>query len=142
VSTGWRHGVFSPARVAQQQPRARAPSVAAYVGWVVVGAALAVGLLGAFTVGPIAIVVAVVMMFVLLARPAGRSAAGYGALSGAGAVPLYVAWLNRQGPGLVCTSRAATQCVSEWSPWGWLIFGIVLVAAGITAFAMSRRRAA
>jgi hypothetical protein len=118
------------------------PRVAAYVGWVVVGAALAVGLLTPFTVGPIGVVVSVVMMVALLARPAGRSAAAYGVLSGAGAVPLYVAWLNRQGPGQVCTSTAvSTHCVSEWSPWGWLIFGIVLVAAGITAFAMSRRRA-
>jgi len=114
----------------------------AYVGWVVVGAAVAVGLLAPLTIGVVAVVFAAFMTVALVATPAGRSASAFGLLSGAGAVPLYVAWLNRQGPGQICTSTAiSTHCVSEWSPWGWLIVGIALVAAGMAAFGMSRHRA-
>jgi len=116
------------------------PKVAAFAGWAVVGGCILIALLAPLTIGWAAALGAVAGAVALLVWPAGRSAAAFGALSGAGAVPLYVAWLNRNGPGEVCTKTAASShCVEEWSPWGWLVVGAVLVAAGVVAFAVARR---
>ncbi len=103
---------------------------------------MVIALLTPFTIGWAVAPVALAGMVALLVWPAGRSPAAFGALSGAGAVPLYVAWLNRQGPGEVCTyTGSASRCVDEWSPWGWLVVGVALVVAGIAAFAVARRSA-
>ena len=108
--------------------------VLAFIGWFGVGACITVALFTPFTIGWIAWLAAVAGIVGLLAWPGGRSAAAFGALSGAGAIPVYVAWLNRRGPGEVCTSTArSTHCVEEWNPVLWLIFGVVLVVSGIVA---------
>ncbi len=114
------------------------PSTAAFAGWTAIGACVLLALLTPFTIGAIAALVALAGVAALLMWPAGRSAAAFGALSGAGAVPLYVAWLNRDGPGTVCNSTA-THCVDEWSPWGWFAIGLVLITTGVATFMMSRR---
>jgi len=115
------------------------PKVTAFVGWVAIGGCVLIALLTPFTIGWAAALAAVAGTLALLVWPAGRSAAAFGALSGAGAVPLYVAWLNRHGPGEVCTASAvSSHCVDEWSPWGWLVVGVALVAGGVVAFAVAR----
>ena len=64
-----------------------------------------------------------------------------GLISGLSLPLFYVAFLNRSGPGTVCTSTATSQsCVDEWSPWPWLAIGIVLLVSGCVWFAMSNRR--
>jgi hypothetical protein len=56
-------------------------------------------------------------------------------------MPLLVAYLNRGGPGNVCTTTATSQsCTTEWSPWPWLAAGLLLVAAGAVTFAWLRAR--
>jgi hypothetical protein len=53
---------------------------------------------------------------------------------------LYVAWLNRDGPGQVCTSTATdTSCADEWSPWPFVALAVVLAGAGVVAFVRGRR---
>ena len=53
---------------------------------------------------------------------------------------LYVAWLNRDGPGTVCTSTATeTSCGDEWSPWPFVVVAVVLAGAGLVAFLRLRR---
>jgi len=67
------------------------------------------------------------------------------ALSGAGALPLVVAWLNRDGPGDVCTAWSGGQCAAgteEWSPWPWFAAGVVLVVAGVALSAAATRHRA
>lgn len=108
-------------------------------GWVLTGAALSLGLLGAFTIGPFALLVAVVLIAVNL-RLGGANASAVGTVAGVGVILLYVAWLNRDGPGDVCvTTGTGGECTSEWSPWPWIGAGVLLIAAAPTAFALALR---
>ena len=98
------------------------------------GAGLAVSLLGALTIGIFVLPFAVALPVVLALRhPEGL----IGAISGLGLPLLYVAYLNRDGPGTVCTSVAGgTSCADEWSPLPWAVAGLVLIAVGIVVFAL------
>lgn len=111
-----------------------------FCAWFVVGALAASGLLTALTIGvfllPIALVAAV-----FLAIRHDRRAGLAGLVSGLGVPLLYVAFLNREGPGNVCTTTATGQsCVEEYSPWGWLAAGAVFLLAGIVLGLVLRRR--
>ncbi|HJU36550.1 MAG TPA: hypothetical protein VJ716_03920 [Gaiellaceae bacterium] len=100
--------------------------------WALVGAGLAfsvVSFLGVFTILP-----AAVAAFVLARR---RPVTGaFGLLTGAGAIPLFVAYLNRAGPGEIC-SRTATSvsCGQQLNPLPWLALGLALFTAGLVGHA-------
>ncbi len=98
--------------------------------WAVLGCAVALGLvsLGLIVIAPAALV------GVLMASrlPARRSA--FGLLSGAGLLLLYIAWLQRDGPGTTCWQRAtASGCDQHLNPLPWLIAGLALFIGGIVA---------
>jgi hypothetical protein len=106
-----------------------------FLAWAVVGAAGMTALLTPFTIGPF-VAVAVVAAVIALARTK-RSYSGLpGLVAGAGVLPLFVAWLNRSGPGEICSPG---ECTEEWSPWPWLAAGLLLVAAGTTIWVVIRR---
>jgi hypothetical protein len=110
--------------------------------WVVVGAAYATGLAGALTVGIVLVPIAIVATVVLVGRRAALVGAP-GAGVGAGAVLFYLAYVNRAGPGLVCTRIAAgagMRCVDETSPWPWLAAGVVVVLVAVVVFGVLVRR--
>lgn len=68
-------------------------------------------------------------------RPDARGAA-FGVLTGAGALLLYVAWLQRDGPGTTCWHTAtASGCDQHLDPLPWLVAGAALVGAGFVAHA-------
>jgi len=102
-----------------------------FVAWFVVGALFCLGLLAIMTIGVFVLAVAVIAAIVLATRPG--SARGLpGLLSGLALPVLYVAYLNRSGPGTVCHAiSGGTECTDEWSPWPWLVIGLVLLAAGV-----------
>ncbi|WP_377641306.1 hypothetical protein [Oryzobacter terrae] len=55
-----------------------------------------------------------------------------GLLLGVSLVPLGLAWLNRSGPGLVCSTTATSQsCAEQWNPWPFVLAGVLLLAAGV-----------
>lgn len=56
-----------------------------------------------------------------------------GVLAGLSLPVLYVAWLNRGGPGTVChTLEGGEGCTEEWSPWPFLgVATLCLAAAGL-----------
>ncbi|WP_231384111.1 hypothetical protein [Cellulomonas sp. URHD0024] len=100
----------------------------AYGWWVLVGALTGIGVAGALTVGAAFLALALVLAVVgvLVARLRNRSALGV--VGGLAVAPLYVAWLNRGGPGRVCTvSATQTTCLDAWSPWPFLAVGLALV---------------
>lgn len=107
--------------------------------WAVVGAGACLAFLTGFTIGFfVAPVVGALALVLLLAAPTDRSLVG--AVSGLSIPLFYVAWLNRDGPGLVCrVTGDITECRDQWSPWPWLLLGLALLTAGVVAFRRSGR---
>jgi hypothetical protein len=113
-----------------------------FVAWVAVGAGLALGMVSFVPVLPVAAVVAV-----LLARKQTPAQAWWGALSGAGLLSLYVAYVQRHGPGSYCHSIGTarypgTECGDYMDPRPWLALGILFALAGVVGFVVHRRRLA
>jgi hypothetical protein len=109
--------------------------VALFGGWALVGAGGTLGVLTPLSIGPFVLVV-VAGATVALALKAGGGPELVGLLTGAGIVPLYVAWLNRAGPGEVCRplGGGGQDCMDEWSPWPWLVVGVGLFVAGVLLY--------
>ncbi|MEU6355284.1 hypothetical protein ABZ896_39250 [Streptomyces sp. NPDC047072] len=119
----------------------RTSSWAWFCAWLLVGALASLGLLTVLSIG-VFLLPAALVAAVLLATRNGSRVGLAGLLSGLGAPLLYVAFLNREGPGNVCTTSASGQsCVDEYSPWGWLAAGVVLLLAGIALGVLLRRGA-
>src|SRR5437899_2798151 len=85
--------------------------------WVAVGAVTAAGFL---EFGALFLVPAAVLACLVARRPEVRRSA-FGASMGVGLVALFVAYLNRQGPGFTCWHTAlASGCDQHVVPWPWL----------------------
>lgn len=79
-------------------------------------------------------VVLIAAALLLALTPIDRSLLG--AVSGAAAPLFYVAWVNREGPGMVCHLDASGgSCSERWNPWPWLVVGVVLLSVGVAVFA-------
>ena len=119
--------------------RSEADSFPAFLGWCVAGAAGCFGVLSLLTVGPFVLLGTLFLCGWLLYRFNFGWAMG-GLLTGAALPVLYVAWLNRNGPGEVCTRTATSEsCGDEWSPWPFVALALVLVVAGLATFARRSR---
>jgi hypothetical protein len=115
------------------------PSWPWFAGWLAVGAGFAFGLLGALSIGVLVLPVAALAAAGLARRgDPGRGLPGL--VAGLGIAPLFVAYLNRDGPGTICTTTAqSVACEDQWSPWPWFAAGVVLLCAGIAWFVIGRR---
>jgi len=113
-------------------PRTR---YATFAAWMAIGAGACLALLTVLTIG-LPVLVVVLIAGTLLIRRAGSMEHGVtGLMSGVGLLLVLIAYLNRHGPGEYCQTTATEQhCTSEWSPWPWLIVGVVLVAGGALLF--------
>ncbi|MFZ0322866.1 MAG: hypothetical protein WAN48_01915 [Actinomycetes bacterium] len=110
-----------------------------FFAWLVVGTLASIAVLGALTIGVFVVPVAVVTA-VIVATRRGALAGWPGLISGLGVPLLWVAYLNRSGPGTVCTTTpTSASCVDEWSPWPWLVVGLLLISGGAVVFAEVRR---
>jgi hypothetical protein len=106
--------------------------------WALLGAAASLGLL---TLGSLVVLPVLIGGGLLLRRPALRRSA-FGVLSGAGAVSLYVAFVQRRGPGTVCWHTAtASGCDQYLNPWPWLVAGTALLLSGVIVYARRRHSA-
>jgi hypothetical protein len=111
-----------------------------FLAWFVLGAGYALSLLGALTIGVFILPFVLGATVVVVRRPGSR-AGGAGLISGLGLPLLYVAYLNRDGPGTICTRSARGQsCTEELSPWPWLALAAALIVIGLLAFRIARRR--
>ena len=109
-----------------------------FASWAVVGAAYAFGLLGVLSIGMFVLPCALLATWYLARRR--HSLHGvFGVLSGVGVPLLVLAFLNRHGPGMVC---GGMKCEQQFSPWPWLIAGMLFVllgAAGQVLWAIRHR---
>ena len=111
--------------------------------WFIVGGLASLSLLTVLTIGLYLLPVTVVAAALLVTTRHDSSVGLPGLVSGLGIPLLYVAFLNRGGPGNVCTTTATGQsCVDEYNPWLWLAAGVVLLLAGVVFGAVQRRRTA
>ena len=111
-----------------------------FIAWMGTGVGYALGILGGFTIGLFVLVMPVATTIVLVTHR--RTRAGLpGLVTGLSLPVFYVAYLNRLGPGTVCRTigTAGQSCADEWSPWPWLIVGVVLLVGGCAWFAASDR---
>ena len=59
---------------------------------------------------------------------------------GLSTAPLFIAWLNRDGPGPVCTTTAESiSCSDQWSPWPFVALGVLFAGAGVALLVVTRR---
>ena len=108
--------------------------------WASVGALGAFGITGLATIGLFLLAGAALVAGVALAVPALRPPSLPGLLVGLSTAPLYIAWLNRDGPGLVCTTTAdSTSCSDQWSPWPFVAVGVLFAGAGVALLVVGRR---
>jgi len=100
--------------------------------WAFLGASLA---LAGVSLGPLLLLPTVLLGVLLWRVPAARRSA-FGLVTGAGTLLLYVAWVQRDGPGTTCWHTATgSGCDQHLNPLPWLVAGVVLVAGGIIAHA-------
>ena len=117
----------------------RGDSVPAFLGWCLAGAGGCFGALAMLTVGPFVLLATLLLSGVLLWRYGFGWAMG-GLLSGAAVPMLFVAWLNRDGPGEVCTRTATSvSCTDEWSPWPFAVVGVALVLGSVVLVGLLSR---
>lgn len=103
--------------------------------WLLLGGGFAFGFLAIASIG--IVVLPIVLVLAMVAGRRGGTGRGVlGLISGAGVPLLYVAWLNRDGPGQACHSITnGVECTEQMSPWPWLGVAFALMAAGVTLFA-------
>jgi hypothetical protein len=103
-----------------------------FLVWALLGAAAA---LGSVSLGLLLLLPVVALGLFLWTRPRIRRSA-FGLLTGAGALLLYVAWVQRDGPGTTCWhTTTGSGCDQHLNPLPWLIVGGALLLAGVVAHA-------
>ncbi|MER6472336.1 hypothetical protein [Streptomyces collinus] len=122
-------------------PSGRATGWGWFLGWLALGACAAVGLAAVVTAGLLLVLLAAASAALLLWKGPRNAAAGLP--SGIALPVLYVAYLNRSGPGTVCRTVPGGQtCTDEYTPIPFLIVGVLLLCAGFLTFTtLNRRRA-
>lgn len=111
--------------------------------WLVLGFLYIWVFLGALSIGPFLLPVVLIGTVVLLRKRNARSAVP-AVMAGMGLSLLVVAFLNRGGPGVVCTTKSTAtswteSCGEQWNPLPWLGFGLMLVVFGVGDFVVRQR---
>ena len=114
----------------------------AYLWWLLTGAVLGLGLVSLLTVGVFLMAGAAALVAVGVACRPLRNSSCTAAVAGIGFAPLYLAWLNRSGPGTVCEALGdGSRCVERWSPWPFVVVAVVLLAMAAGLVLAARRSA-
>lgn len=132
----------SPDHPAMQPPAPAGLRWTWFAAWLIVGAGYALSLLGAASIG-LFVLPLPVLATILLARRQNASSGLPGLISGLGIPLFYVAYVNRAGPGTICTAISGGQdCSDEWSPWPWLAAAVILLGLGLAVFIARQRHTA
>jgi hypothetical protein len=107
-----------------------------FCAWAFFGTASAFGLLICGTLAVLPILLGVW----LLATPPSLRRSWFGVMTGVGLTLLYIAYVQRRGPGITCWHTAtAGGCEEHLNPLPWLIAGAALVLLGFIAQARRMR---
>jgi hypothetical protein len=118
---------------------AQGPTWTGFALWVLAGAGLALATISFSVLILVAVAIAVVVVVLATRRTHVKSA--FGLVTGVGVLLLYVAFVQRRGPGTVCWETAtASGCDEYLNPWPWLAAGLVLVCVGVVAHISQMRR--
>ena len=119
----------------------RRPAPWTYLWWAATGALVSLGVVSLLTIGIFLLAGAALLVVAGCSLAATRNGGHVGALAGASVAPLYIAWLNRHGPGTFCEPLGVdgTHCGEQWSPWPFLAVGLALLAVAVTVAVRSRR---
>jgi hypothetical protein len=113
------------------------PSWGAFAVWTVIGVVCGFGLVVFPSVVFLLLVGALVVAIV---RPAWFRS-GVGAFAGVGLVSLYIAFVQRQGPGTVCWQRGTEAGCDEYlDPKPWLLVGLAMVVVAVVVHVRQVRR--
>lgn len=116
--------------IADAHPQSHSATCVWFCAWAGVGA---LGLLS-LDVGPIAAVPALLLAALIATRGDRDHKSLLGLVTGAGLPLLYVAWVQREGPGTTCWHTAMGEgCNQHLNPIPWLLIGLALVLAGLVA---------
>src|SRR3954454_1378311 len=97
--------------------------------WVLVGALVGAGIAALLTIGVLLLLAAGVLAAIGARTPALRNRSALAMRAGVGLAALYLAWLNRDGPGNVChTKGTTTTCTDQLTPWPFLAVAVALIA--------------
>jgi hypothetical protein len=104
----------------------RTPGYVGFCLWALIGAVAALGLV---SLGPIALGPALIAGAALSTSATARRSR-FGLLAGPGLVSLFIAYLQRQGPGTTCWHTAtAAGCDQHLNPIPWLLIGLLLITS-------------
>src|SRR5690349_15036940 len=100
--------------------------------WTLAGVALLFALLSAMTIGLFILPFAILAVVALARRPAAFPA-WPSVLFGTGLPLLFVAYLNREGPGEICHqfTNGGESCTQEFNPWPWLAAGALVIGTAV-----------
>lgn len=97
-------------------------------GWAAVGAA---GALGLVSLGPISLLAAAIAAGAM-ARSRNSRHSLSGLAMGAGLLSLFIAFLQRDGPGTTCWHTATSAgCAQHLNPIPWLVAGMLLTIGAV-----------
>src|SRR3954454_660713 len=103
-----------------------------YAWWVLVGALVGVGIAALLSIGVLLLLLAAVLAVIGARTPALRNRSVVAIPAGVGLAVLYLAWLNRDGPGNVCdTQGTTTTCTDQVSPWPFVAVAVILIAVSV-----------
>ncbi len=109
------------------------------IAWVIAGAGLVFSFLAILSIGVFTLPIAVLACVYATVRSHGRELRLL--LTGAGLPVLWIAWLNRHGPGDYCITTAhSMSCEEMWNPWPWLACGVAPIVVGSVPRPASRGR--
>jgi len=108
-----------------------------FVAWMVVGVGAALSTISLPFLFPVVLLLGAALGLWSASRPH-----WWGLMSGAGLLLLYVAWVQRHGPGEYCEAiPGGTKCEDYLDPRPWLVIGLLLLAAGVIGEVRNSRTA-
>jgi hypothetical protein len=116
-----------------------------FFAWSAVGVGFVGGLLAAFAL-PVALVLWIVSGAgaAVIAKHERAREAWLGIISGPSMLVFWIAYRNRDGPGEVCIAHTGPACTGseqQWSPWPFVVVGVIMVVGGVVGFVFTRRQA-